>query len=66
VVSNYVGFVDMPGNPEDDTMMKKHCAKAFYSAVKSLMHVIQTKDDNVQQDGVHPIIQIVKPWIIRR
>jgi hypothetical protein len=29
---------------EDDTVMEKHGAEALYSAVKSLMHAIRTKD----------------------
>jgi len=30
---------------ENDTVMGKHGAEALYSTVKSLMHAIQTKDE---------------------
>jgi hypothetical protein len=33
-----------PEDPEDDTVMEKHGAEALYSAVRSLMHAIRTKD----------------------
>jgi len=52
-------------DPEDDTVMGKHGAEAFYSAVKSLMHAIWTKDKEGQQDAAHWMIQIAKPWTIR-
>jgi len=52
-------------DPEDDTVMGKHAAEALYSAVKSLMHAIQTKDKEAQQDVAHRMIQIAKPWTIR-
>jgi hypothetical protein len=42
-----------------------HNAEALYSAVKSLMHAIQTKDKDAQQNEVHQMIQIAKPWTIR-
>jgi hypothetical protein len=29
------------------------------------MHAIQTKDKDAQQDAVHQMIQIAKPWTIR-
>ena len=51
----------MPEDPEDDTMMEKHDAEALYSAVKSLMHAIQTKDEEAQQNAAHQMIQIGKP-----
>ena len=50
----------------DDTVMGKHGAKALNSAVKSLMHAIRTKDEEAQQDAVHRVIQIAKPWMIRQ
>jgi len=59
-------FSGPPEEPEDDTAMKKHRAKALYSAVKSLMHDIWTKDEEAQQDAAHRMIQIAKPWTIRR
>jgi len=59
-------FSGVPEYPEDDTVMEKHRAEALYSAVKSLMHAIRTKDKDAQQDAAHWIIQIAKPWTIRR
>jgi len=53
-------------NPEDDTVMEKHGAEALDSTVKSLMHAIQTRDKEAQQDAAHRIIKIGKPWTIRR
>jgi len=58
-------FSGAPEDSEDDTVMEKHGAEALYSAVKSLMHAIQTKDEEAQQDVVHRMIQIAKPWTIR-
>jgi len=55
-----------PEDPEDDTVMEKQGAEAMYSAVKSVMHPIQTKDEETQQDVPHRMIQIAKPWTIRR
>jgi len=34
--------------------------------VKSLMHAIQTEDEEGQQDAAHRMMQISKPWTIRR
>jgi hypothetical protein len=47
-------------------VMEKHCTNALYSAVKSLMHAIRTEDQDAQQDVAHWMIQIAKPWTIRR
>jgi hypothetical protein len=41
--------------------MEKHGAKALYTAVKSLIHAIQPKDEEAQQDVAHQMIQIAKP-----
>jgi len=38
--------------------MEKNGAVALYSAVKGLMHAIQTADENAQQDVAHRMIQI--------
>jgi len=38
----------------------------MYSAVKSMMHAIRTKDEEAQQDAAHWMIQIAKPWTIRQ
>jgi len=46
--------------------MEKHGADALYSAVKSVMHAIQTEDQEAQQDAAHRMIQIAKPWTMRR
>jgi len=59
-------FSGAPEDPEDETVMEMHCADALYSAVKSLMHAIWTEDQDAQQDAAHRMIQIAKPWTIRR
>jgi len=46
-------FSGVPEDPEDDTVMEKHGAEALYSAVKSVMHAIRTKDEKAQQDMAH-------------
>lgn len=46
--------------------MEKHAAEVFYSAVKSVKHAIRTEDEEAQLDAAHLIIQIGKPWTIRR
>jgi hypothetical protein len=53
-------FSGAPKNPEDDTVMQNHGAEALHHAEKSLMHAIRTKDKK------HRMIQIAKPWMIRR
>jgi hypothetical protein len=55
-----------PEDPEDGTVMEMDVADALYSAVKSLMHAIQTEDQDSQQDAAHQVIQIAKPWMIKR
>jgi len=59
-------FSGAPEDPEDETVMEKHGADALYSAVKSLMHAIRTEVQEAQQDAAHWMIQIAKPWTIRR
>ena len=59
-------FSGAPEDPEDDTVMGKHSADVLYPAVKSLMHAIQTEDEDAQQNAAHQMIQIAKPWTIRR
>ena len=59
-------FSGAPDNPEDETVMEMHGADALYSAVKSLMHAIQTENQDAQRDAAQQMIQIAKPWIIRR
>ena len=46
--------------------MEKNGAKALNCTVKSLMHAIQTKDQDAQQDMAHRMIRITKPWTVRR
>jgi hypothetical protein len=58
-------FSGEPEDPEDDTVMEKHCAEALYSAVKSLMHGIRTNSEEAQQVLAHGIVQMTKPWTIR-
>jgi len=55
-----------PDDPEDNTVLDKYGADAVYSAVKSLMQAIRTEDEEAQQDAVHRMIQIAKPWTIWR
>jgi hypothetical protein len=59
-------FSGVPEDPEDNAVMEMHGADALYSAVKSLMHAIQTEDDEAQQDAAHRMIQIAKPGTIWR
>jgi len=59
-------FSGAPEDPEDETVTEMHRANALYSAVKSLMHAIWTEDQDAQQDAAHWMIQIAKPWTIRR
>jgi len=59
-------FSGAPEDPDDDTVMEKDGAEALYSAVKSLIHAIWTKDEEAQQDAAHQMMQIAKPWTIRR
>jgi hypothetical protein len=59
-------FSDAPDDPENETLMKMHGAHALYSAVKSWLHAILTEDEEAQQDAEHWMIQIAKPWTIRR
>jgi hypothetical protein len=54
-------FCGAPEDPEDNALIEEHGAKALYTAVKSLMHAIQPKDEEAQQDVAHQMIQIAKP-----
>jgi hypothetical protein len=53
-------------DPEDETVMEMHGDDGLYSAVKSLMHAIRTKEQDAQRDAAQQMIQIEKPWTIRR
>jgi hypothetical protein len=59
-------FSDWPDDPEDETVIEKHGTNALYSAVKGLMNAIRTELEDAQQDPAHWMIQIAKPWTIRR
>jgi len=59
-------FSGAPEDPEDGAVMEKHGADALYSAVKSLKHAMKTEDEETQQNAVHWMIQIAKPWMRRR
>jgi hypothetical protein len=59
-------FSGVPEDPENKTGMEKHCAEALYFAVKSVMHAIQTEDQDAQQDAAHQMIQIAKPLNMSR
>jgi hypothetical protein len=59
-------FSGVPDDPEDETVMEMHGADALYSAVKSLMHAIRTEDEDAQQGAANRMIQMAKPWTIRR
>jgi len=41
-------FSGAPDDPEDDTVMEKHCADALNCAVKSMMHALWTEDEEAQ------------------
>jgi len=58
-------FLGAPEDPEDETVMEMHGADALYSAVKSLMHAIQTEDQDSQHDAAQGMIQVEKPWTMR-
>jgi len=59
-------FSGVPEDREDGTVMEMHSADALYPAVKSWMHAIRTVDEEAQQDAAHWMIEIAKPWTIRR
>jgi hypothetical protein len=59
-------FSGVPDDPENDAVMEQHGADALYSAVKNMMHAIRTEDEEGQQDAAHRMIQIAKPWTVRR
>jgi len=59
-------FSGAPEDPEDEIVMEMHGGNALDSAVKSLMHDIWTEDQDAQPDAAHRMIQIAKPWTIRR
>jgi hypothetical protein len=59
-------FSGAPKYPEDETVMEMHSTDALYSAVKNLMNAICTEDQGAQHDSAHQMIQIPKPWTIRR
>jgi SNF2 family DNA or RNA helicase len=59
-------FSGAPEDPEDKSVMEMHNADALYSAVESVMHAIWTEDQDAQQDAANRMIQIAKPWTIRR
>jgi hypothetical protein len=46
-------FSGTPDDPEVGTLLEVHGANALYSAGKSLMHAIRTKDRDAQQDAAH-------------
>jgi len=59
-------FSGAPEHPEDDIVMENHSSEALYSAVKCLIHAIQTEDEDTQQDATHQTIRITMPWMIWR
>jgi hypothetical protein len=58
-------FSGVPEDPEDETVMEKHGARALYNAAKSFMHVIRTEVQGAQQDAAHRMVAIAKPWTIK-
>ena len=54
-------FSGAPEDPQDETVMEKHGAEELHCAVNSLMHAIQTKDEEAQQNAAHGMIQIPQP-----
>jgi len=59
-------FSGAPDDPEDETVKEKYGAYALYSTVKSLRYAIRTEDEKAQQDVAHRMLQIPKPWTMRR
>jgi hypothetical protein len=59
-------FSGVPEDPEDEIVMKVHSADAQCAAVKSSMYAIRTEDHDVQHDSIHQLMEIAKPWMIRR
>jgi len=57
-------FSVAPDNPEDNGVMEMHGTNGVYSAVKSVMHVIRTEDEEARPDMAHRMIQIAMPWKI--
>jgi len=57
---------EAPEDAEDDTVMEKHGAETSDSAVRGLMQAIRTEAQVAPQDAAHRMIQIAKPWTIRR
>jgi len=55
-----------PGDPEDDTGIEKHDAEVLHSAVRSVMHAIQTEDEQTPHDMAHYRFPNAKLWTIRR
>jgi len=59
-------FSGVPEDPAIDMVMEYYSAKALYSAVTSLIHVIQREDNEAQRDAAYWTIQVVIPWMTRR
>ena len=59
-------FSGAPEDPEDETMMEKHGIKALNGAVMCLTHTIRSEDEDIQHLAAHWMIQIAKPWAIKR
>jgi len=55
-------FSGASDDPENDTVKEQHGADALYSAEKSLMHAIRTKDKQAEQDVAQRKVQIARPW----
>jgi len=50
-------FSDAPQDPEDQTVTETPGEGSFHSAMKSIMHVVWTEDEEAQDDAVCWIIQ---------
>jgi len=59
-------FLGVPRDPENDIVIEKDGAKALDSAVNSSMQAIWTDENDTQQNAAHWMIQIAKPWTIRK
>jgi len=57
-------FAGVPEDADNDSAMQKLGGVELYSAVKSLMHDIRTKDEEAQQDTAHWMTKIPKLWMI--
>lgn len=59
-------FAGAPEDLVDNMAMEKHSAKELNCVLTCLIHAIQTKHNEAQNNVAHWMIHIAKPWAIRR